>query len=108
MYIAGGEVTSYLIELIGESFGTYGTKYCIARVGGVGSGSGSGSGYYYETVYGYVSEYGAGHISGSGSGSGSGSDLGSGFGALFVCTIEVGADRRSIEFTDLTEDSYYL
>ena len=104
MYIAGGEVTSYLIELIGESFGTYGTKYCIARVGGVGSGSGSGSGYYYETVYGYVSEYGAGHISGSGSGSGSGSDLG----ALFVCTIEIGADRRSIEFTDLTEDSYYL
>ena len=104
MCIAGGEVTSYLIELIGESFGTYGTKYCIARVGGVGSGSGSGSGYYYETVYGYVSEYGAGHISGSGSGSGSASD----FGSLFVCTIEVGADQLSIQFIDLTHNSPYL
>ena len=104
MYIAGGEVTSYIIELIGESFGTYGTKYCKARVGGVGSGSESGSGYYYETVYGYVSEYGAGHISGSGSGSGSGSD----FGALFVCTIEVGADQQSIQFIDLTHNSPYL
>ena len=102
MCIAGNEVTSYIIELIGESFGTYGTKYCIARVGGVGSGSGSGSGYYYETVYGYVSEYGAGHISGSGSGSGSD------FGALFVCTIEVGADQLSIQFIDLIHNSPYL
>ena len=87
-----------MIEVVGGSFGVYGSEYCVAEVGGFGPGSGSGS-EYYERVYGNVSEYGRGHDA-SGSGSGNGD--------LFVCTIEIGADHESIVLTDLTEDSYYL
>ena len=77
-------MTSYLLELLGESFGALGTDNCSAMLNIFGSGFEAGSG-YGRVVYGSVAQYGD----------------------LFVCVIEVEAGQLNIEFIDLTENSEY-